>query len=542
MALSIFSHLTDMFWILIFLPIGFLWFQLACNLRLEWITDPQYTYGLLVPWLVIGMIFRRWKNCFTMKHLEPVSEGRKSWVFLFVFLALLCLPTRLIESAIPEWRPIQWLLGIETIGLTLVVIRLSMGAGWLRQLVFPICFFFIAIPWPTPVEVPIIQSLSGFNTAAVVELLGWAGVPALHHGNVIEISTGMVGIEEACSGIRSLQTSLMACLFLGEFYRLSWPRRLLLIPVGLGTAMAFNFCRVFLLTLVAAKQGISSISHYHDDTGITTAVLCTLTLWGAVLLLNRRPTQPASAPAARENDKLLLPTTNNKTGLFLAPCFQLSELKVLGLSLILWLVMVEAGVQIWYHSRESNLKQGQNWTLRFPQDNSTLKFSPIDSATRNLLQFDEGRNATWQESDGSHWQAFYFEWLPGRVAGYLAKRHTPEICLTAMGLKLLSGPHLTMMKVHGMELPVNGYLFSSQAGPIQVFHCRWEAGVESDDYVAQESTRFNLVRAVWAGRGNLGQKVLEFAIFGIRDPDQAQKALARQLEKLIEVKKPGNAA
>ena len=122
-----------------------------------------------------------------------------------------------------------------------------------------------------------------------------------------------------------------------------------------------------------------------------------------------------------------------------------------------------------------------------------------------------------------------------------AKRHTPEICLTAMGLKLLSGPHLTMLKIHGMELPVNSYLFNSLDGPLQVFHCRWEAGVGNNDYVARESTRFSLVRAVWAGRGNQGQKVLEFAIFGIKDPDQAQKALARQLEKLIEVK-PANAA
>jgi hypothetical protein len=99
-----------------------------------------------------------------------------------------------------------------------------------------------------------------------------------------------------------------------------------------------------------------------------------------------------------------------------------------------------------------------------------------------------------------------------------------------------------MMKIHGVELPVNVYLFNSQEGPLQVFHCRWEAGVGSDDYVAQESTRFNLVRAVWAGRGNQGQKVLEFAIFGIKDPDQAQRALARQLEKLIEMKKSGKAA
>jgi hypothetical protein len=43
-------------------------------------------------------------------------------VLLFALLAFLYLPTRLIEAATPEWRPIQWLLGIEAIGLTLCVI------------------------------------------------------------------------------------------------------------------------------------------------------------------------------------------------------------------------------------------------------------------------------------------------------------------------------------------------------------------------------------------------------------------------------------
>ena len=159
----------------------------------------------------------------------------------------------------------------------------------------------------------------------------------------------------------------------------------------------------------------------------------------------------------------------------------------------------------------------------------------MDAKTRSLLRFDEFKQAAWSEPDGTQWEAFYFSWLPGRVAGYLAKRHTPEICLTATGLKLLSGPKLTMMNVHGVELPIRSYVFQTEDGVIQVFHCRWEAGVNEDAYVAHESARYNLIRAIWAGRGNQGQKVLEFIISGMDDPEQAKQALARQLEKLIKV-------
>ena len=161
----------------------------------------------------------------------------------------------------------------------------------------------------------------------------------------------------------------------------------------------------------------------------------------------------------------------------------------------------------------------------------------MDEKTQNLLRFDEGKQAAWSEPDGTQWQAFYFSWLPGRVAGYLAKRHTPEICLSATGLKLLSGPKLTMINVHGVELPIRCYEFQTEEGVIQVFQCRWEAGAGEEAYVDHESARYNLVRSIWAGRGNQGQKVLEFVISGMDDPEQAKQAFARELEKLIVVKR-----
>jgi hypothetical protein len=123
------------------------------------------------------------------------------------------------------------------------------------------------------------------------------------------------------------------------------------------------------------------------------------------------------------------------------------------------------------------------------------------------------------------------------VAGYLAKRHTPEICLAATGIKLISGPKLTMMTVHGVVLPIRGYEFQTPEGVIQVFHCRWEVGAGADAYVAHESARYNLIRAIWAGRGNQGQKVLEVIISGMDDPERAKQALARELDKLIVVER-----
>jgi hypothetical protein len=205
------------------------------------------------------------------------------------------------------------------------------------------------------------------------------------------------------------------------------------------------------------------------------------------------------------------------------------------LVLVTWIIVVEAGVQWWYRSRESHLKLGPAWTIQLPEENPTLRDLPITDATRNLLRYDEGKQASWTAADGTHWEVFYFNWLPGRVAGYLAKRHTPEICLAAMGLKQISGPHLNLLTVHGVVLPVNSYEFATDEGVIQVFHCRWEAGAAQDAYVAHESARFNLVRAIWAGRGEKGQKVFEFVISGMDDANKAMQAVENQLETMIKV-------
>jgi hypothetical protein len=107
--------------------------------------------------------------------------------------------------------------------------------------------------------------------------------------------------------------------------------------------------------------------------------------------------------------------------------------------------------------------------------------------------------------------------------------------MPATGWEMRSGPELMVLKINGIELPMRHYVFEKQGDSLQVFQCRWEAGVDESAYVQHETTRFNLLRGIWAGRGIHGQKVLEFIISGCEDSEQAKAALVRQLEKLIKV-------
>jgi len=414
--------------------------------------------------------------------------------------------------------------------LTLCAIYVDRGRGWLRGAAFPLCFFFIAIPWPTLIETPVIQSLTRMNSAIVVEFLGWIGIPAIQHGNLIKVGTGTVGVNEACSSIRSFQTSLMISLFFGEYYDMGIWRRLLFVPVGFILAMAFNVCRVTFLTVVAAKKGVAAIGRYHDPAGVTIALVCTAGLWGLALLMRRKKNGGGD-----QEEKADIRVSPAPFALAVSPQPGLFRLS---LFLVFWFVLAEAGAELWYRHLESHMAPGPKWSAQFPADNPTFENVPISAETENLLRFDEGRQGAWIDSNGFRWEGFYFSWWPGRVAGYLAKRHTPEVCLPALGCKMVSGPELTIVNVNGVALPVRSYVFQTEGGTMYVFHCRWEAGVNEDAYVAHESARFNLVRGIWAGRGKYGQKILEIVISGCGDSEQANAALARQLRSMIKVEKP----
>src|ERR1022692_1980579 len=161
--------------------------------------------------------------------------------------AFLYAPTRFLHEANPTWRLTSLLWTLEVIGLTLLLLQMFTEVGsqrpqgrsqrseirgqW-RGLAFPVCFFLVAVPWPSGLETFMVQSLMRSNVATTVELLGLFGIPAVQHANVIEVGTGVVGIDEACSGIRSLQATLMISLFLGELYRLTVRRRVGLVVLG----------------------------------------------------------------------------------------------------------------------------------------------------------------------------------------------------------------------------------------------------------------------------------------------------------------------
>ena len=197
-------------------------------------------------------------------------------------------PVRLFEIGNPDWRPLSWLHAICVVTITLIFLWSVGGVPWLRHFAFPVLFTLIAVPWVSPIEEPIVQGLMRVVAAAASEVVALFGIPAQLEGHLIRIPNGLVGVNEACSGVRSLQTSLMIGLLFGELKRLSILRRIVLVAVAAAIAFIGNCIRAFFLVWVAATQNVAAVNRWHDFAGYGIVVLVFIGSLALAALLGRR--------------------------------------------------------------------------------------------------------------------------------------------------------------------------------------------------------------------------------------------------------------
>jgi exosortase len=523
---------------LFLLPLALFWFILINHLRVEWSVNPQYAYGWTVPFLCAFLLWRRVRHAkpkFEDQSAPTSSSQRPGEDIFCLFAAVGCAfaygLTRLIQEANPDWRLVSWALAIEVVVITLCMLRFALRASYIEQFVFPIGFFLVAVPWPTWIEAPLIRFLTTGNTSCTVELLEMLGIPAMRHGNIIELSIGALGVDDACSGIRSLQAAIMLALFLGEFFLFNIRRRGLILVAGVALALSCNVLRTLVLAIVASLRGASAIESWHDDAGVLILIGCFFSLWAFAILLKRR--QNKITPQVTSND-----TAGQQFPNWLCPNLSTRKLSTCSLILLGWILAIEAGKELWYRSHESRVSKIIPWHLVSPRQAAEFQELPFSEKAKRLLRFDEGSNISWRSDDGARWQAIFLRWNPGRIAAHLAKSHTPEVCLTAAGRQFESHSELLMIPVHGLNLPFLVYVTKNESPPLRVYYCLWDDHDRAETLVTAELTYANRLSAVLAGRRNCGQRSLEIAVAGVIGLADSQASLTHELKKLIALEAP----
>ncbi|HEX8898760.1 MAG TPA: exosortase/archaeosortase family protein, partial [Chthoniobacterales bacterium] len=481
------------------LALGALWFVLCRQLSGEWSVNEQYSYGWFVPFFAAFLFWLRWEDrpagpgpTEAPSSKLQASSSRGTGAMAVGILALLILfPVRLFEVANPDWRPLGWIHAAAVVALTLVVIWAAGGRPWVRHFAFPVCFILVAVPWITPIEEPIVQGLMRTVAALATETITLFGVPAQVEGNLIRVSTGLVGVNEACSGVRSLQTSLMIGLLFGELKRLSLGKRWLLVIGAIVLALLANFGRALFLIWIAATESVSAVDRWHDIAGyaIVALVFCgSLALAVALAKGERRKTLATAEPVHGEGGEGGNEKEKPETTLpFILPpsAFILS---------FAWLLAIEIGVEGWYRAHEKQLVDQPGWSVRPPREAPAFREIKIDENVRRTLQFDAGREVVWknigEKSPGSATTnyLFFFRWNPGSSSVLRARAHRPDLCLPSVGWTLLAdrGPR-SYQAASGIQIAARHVVFKGQTNAIaHTFFCLQEDKIHPSEREANE--------------------------------------------------------
>lgn len=429
-----------------------IWFPPLLRFARAWGSVPEDRYGWGVPFLALLLLAERWRR----RPAQGTPGGAAAWVVLAAGLVLLAASLPVLEAN-ELWPTAQAGAFCGVLAATLAFGALAGGWAWAGHFAFPLAFVSTSLIWPTDLHLWVVRDLAGMNAGLAAGIVSVLGHPAIVNGNVITVATGRVGVDEACSGLRSLQAIWMAGWFFGEFHGLTWPRRIALVAAALAAGILANLLRTTFLTWEAAARGLAACEAWHDRA----AALELVGALGAVVLI-AEAVKGRSGQAAEPAG-----TTPAPVRWRLAP----------SVVLIAVAFAAETGTQAWYLAHE---RWGQSERVHWQLASPSPDWRPIDIPARAqaVLNNTSATGFTWSDPiAGLRGWAYVVSWIGDAAQGENPEWHDPTICLPAAGVKFEANLDPVRLDVGGAPIVFAGYRFEAANRPLIVYFCHWDAQV-----------------------------------------------------------------
>jgi exosortase len=285
-----------------------------------WRAKEDYSFGWLVPLFVAFVVHDRWpriaaalRDCAAAD--SPRATGGPGWLLGAIFYTMLVGGAGLFligalyragnDASYPGTLAIT--LGASALLLATlfinapepadtsvpgapVSVRLTADARvrLVAFFVFPALVWLVSAPMVSIIENNLSVFLLNRVMAAVFFVFDTLGIPVRQEGNVLVLPPfngleNKVGVEQACSGIRSFTGCLFAGSFLAAVFLEQFWKKVLLVSLSILFAFGMNILRALFLTAWAYRYGEANMEEsVHDIAGY--AVLG-LTVAGLLCLL-----------------------------------------------------------------------------------------------------------------------------------------------------------------------------------------------------------------------------------------------------------------
>ncbi|MDB6172521.1 MAG: exosortase [Chthoniobacteraceae bacterium] len=401
-----------------------------------WLYSPQYSYGAVVPFLSAYFLVRRLGTVDLSGAMAPGIPILPAIGFAAAILSL--------DMARWFWGSLTLIYAGATLVLAMTLLFASrmFGTRGLQVVIAPACFFLTSLPWPSQIVNLLSGHLQEWVTSCTLESLQWFGYLAERRSFVIILPQGPVAIADACSGLRSLQASVMLSIGLGELFMLTWKRRGFLFICGMAMALLLNFLRVLILCIAVSRMiPAESFARLHDWLG-EAVMWCNLALLGSMAWMFAAPKSETHAPVRNHP--------------FAWGSLAGTPAARLGMTILVVTLVTEMTFSVWerHLARQTSasfLATNEAVAPKLKVPDPVLAMLAPTSGYYRKLPLPGAEGATQAD-------AYHFFWKPS-ARNYLATQHRPDICMTGAGWKTSAEVRTMEIEFEGSRLPFSVYTF-----------------------------------------------------------------------------------
>lgn len=242
-----------------------------------WTTNDNYSHGPLVPLASLALVLRDRERLAAIPR-TPDARG-------IALVALGCLMqvagVRADVFALQGWSLIALAFGAS---LTFL------GTPLTRRLAFPIAYLGFMLTFPPLVMNTLSFALKNFTVELSTRAAEALGAVLQRDGMSLVLATGVLEIEQPCSGLRSLLALVATGVVFAYLQPGGWWRRLALALASVPIAMLGNAARITALILVAHYVDVKhATGKVHDASGYVVYAVALAVLMGLRALLTPRP-------------------------------------------------------------------------------------------------------------------------------------------------------------------------------------------------------------------------------------------------------------
>ena len=395
---------------------------------------PDFSHGYFVPVVSLYILHEKWPDLIRL----PKKANVLGVPILLGGIGLIILAYWYDAALDIGGQGTGMLGGLGIWGLIVGGTLLLFGFSRTLFLAFPLAYLFFAIPYPERITALITVPLRELVTTLSTMALQGSGIEVYREGNILHLAHVSLGVEDVCSGIRSLWASLASGVAIGYLTGCRRFRMVIMVIISIVLAIGQNVLRIYLSGILANKWGaIWAKGWRHDTLGIITLTIALLVLLWIGLRLSKEPPVEEEADSTDEEEAVesVLPKLagwpyRTIIGLLVASALFGTYLKR------------------HYAIRDQALATFDEGRLplddfpqslgRFSCNGRTEMGETLTKQVNDLLRPSEYFHGVFSDGDGPNMTVLLLLWNPLKVNknNFDSYIHSPDVCFPAAGWKV----------------------------------------------------------------------------------------------------------